>query len=81
MLDFNITEFLSACTIQYSTIANGEVKEFKEGREVKAICFIAKYTAKRLLAITSLTTITSVHAKLQYFNCLYSNRMKYEKTF
>ena len=36
-----------------STFANGEVKEFKEVREVKAICFIAKYTTKRLLAITS----------------------------
>ena len=48
-----------------STFANGEVKEFKEVREVKARCFIAKNTTKRLLAITSLTTITSVHAKLQ----------------
>ena len=36
-----------------STFANGEVKEFKEVREVKAICFIAKYTTKRLLVITS----------------------------
>ena len=36
-----------------STFANGEVKGFKEVREVKAICFIAKYTTKRLLAITS----------------------------
>ena len=51
--------------ISNSTFANGEVKEFKEVREVKAICFIAKYTTKRLLAKTSLTTITSVHAKLQ----------------
>ena len=36
-----------------STFANGEVKEFKEVREVKAKCFIAKYTTKKLLAITS----------------------------
>ena len=36
-----------------STFANGEVNEFKEVREVKAICFTAKYTTKRLLAITS----------------------------
>ena len=37
-----------------STFANGEVKDFKEVREVKAICFIAKYTTKRLLAITKI---------------------------
>ena len=39
-----------------STFVDGEVKEFKEVREVrevKAICFVAKYTSKRLLAITS----------------------------
>ena len=30
--------------IPYSTFANGEVKEFKE---VRAICFIAKYTTKK----------------------------------
>ena len=36
-----------------STFVNGEVKEFKEVREVKAICFVSKYTSKRLLAITS----------------------------
>ena len=30
-----------------------ELKELKEVREVKAICFMAKYQAKRLLAITS----------------------------
>ena len=59
--------------IPYSTFANGEVKEFKEVREVKAICFIAKYTTKKAIVynfkrpkgvITSLITITSVHAKL-----------------
>ena len=33
----------------YSTFANGEVKEFKEVREVKAICFIAKYTTKKAI--------------------------------
>ena len=33
-----------------STFVDGEVKEL---REVKAICFVAKYTSKRLLAITS----------------------------
>ena len=39
-----------------STFVDGEVKEFKEVREVRevrAICFVAKYTSKRLLAITS----------------------------
>ena len=30
-----------------STFANGEVKEFKEVREVKAICFIDRYTTKK----------------------------------
>ena len=30
-----------------------ELKELKEVREVKAICFMAKYQTKRLLAITS----------------------------
>ena len=33
----------------YSTFANVEVKEFKEVREVKAICFIAKYTTKKAI--------------------------------
>ncbi len=33
-----------------STFADGEVQEFKE---VSAICFVAKYTSKKLLAITS----------------------------
>ena len=32
--------------IPYSTFANGEVKEV---REVKAICFIAKYTTKKAI--------------------------------
>ena len=36
-----------------STFVDGGVKEFKEVREVRAICFVAKYTSKRLLAITS----------------------------
>ncbi len=36
-----------------STFVDGEVKEFKEFKEVRAICFVAKYTSKRLLAITS----------------------------
>uniref|UniRef100_UPI0027E358F6 hypothetical protein n=1 Tax=Prevotella sp. TaxID=59823 RepID=UPI0027E358F6 len=35
--------------INNSTFANGEVKEFKEVREVKAICFIAKYTTKKAI--------------------------------
>ena len=35
--------------IIYSTFANVEVKEFKEVREVKAICFIAKYTTKKAI--------------------------------
>ena len=30
-----------------STFANGEVKEFKEVREVKAICFTAKYSTQK----------------------------------
>ena len=56
----------------YSTFANKEVKEFKE---VKAICFIAKYTTQKAIVynfqrpkgvITSLTTITSVYAKLLF---------------
>ena len=32
--------------IPYSTFAHGEVKEV---REVKAICFIAKYTTKKAI--------------------------------
>ncbi len=35
--------------LHHSTFANGEVKEFKEVREVKAICFIAKYTTKKAI--------------------------------
>ena len=31
----------------YSTFANGEVKEFKEVREVKAICFTDRYSNKK----------------------------------
>ena len=30
-----------------STFVNGEVKEFKEVREVKAICFTARYSTKK----------------------------------
>ena len=30
-----------------STFANGEVKEFKEVREVKAKCFTAKFSTKK----------------------------------
>ena len=33
--------------VLYSTFANVEVKEVNEVREVKAICFIAKYTTKK----------------------------------
>ena len=60
--------------IKYSTFAKEEVKEVKRVKEFKAICFIAKYTIKNAIGynfyrpkgvITSLTTITSVHAKLQ----------------
>ena len=32
-----------------STFANVEVKELKEVREVKAICFIAKYTTQKAI--------------------------------
>ena len=35
--------------LTFSTFANGEVKGFKEVREVKAICFIAKYTTKKTI--------------------------------
>ena len=61
----------------YSTFANGEVKEFKEVREVKAICFIANLQQKKAIGYnflrpkgvtTALTTITSVYAKLQLLN-------------
>ena len=31
------------------TFANGDVKEFKEVREVKVIYFIAKYTTKKAI--------------------------------
>ena len=52
-------------SIIYSAFASSEVKEVKGVREVKGVkdmCFIAKDTTKRLLAITSLT---SIHTKLQ----------------
>ena len=61
----------------YSTFSNGEVKEFKEVREVKAICFIANLQQKKAIGYnflrpkgvtTALTTITSVYAKLQLLN-------------
>ena len=32
-----------------STFANGEVKEFKEVREVKAICFTTKFTTPKAI--------------------------------
>ena len=32
-----------------STFANGEVKEFKEVREVKAICFTTKFTTQKAI--------------------------------
>ena len=35
--------------INNSTFANVEVKEFKEVREVKAICLIAKYTTQKAI--------------------------------
>ena len=35
--------------VNSSTFANVEVKELKEVREVKAICFIAKYTTKKAI--------------------------------
>ena len=58
-----------------STFANGEVKEFKEVREVKAICFTDRYSTQKAVGynfyrpkgvITSLTSITSELAKVQY---------------
>ena len=33
--------------LTFSTFANGEVKEFKEVIEVKAICFMAKSSTKK----------------------------------
>ena len=33
----------------YSTFANGEVKEFKEVREVKAICFTTIFTTQKAI--------------------------------
>ena len=35
--------------IRISTFANGEVKEFKEVREVKAICFTTKFTTQKAI--------------------------------
>ena len=35
--------------IYNSTFANGEVKEFKEVREVKAICFTTKFTTQKAI--------------------------------
>ena len=32
-----------------SAFANGEVKEFKEVREVKAICFTTKFTTQKAI--------------------------------
>ena len=58
-----------------STFVNGEVKEFKEVREVKAICFTDRYSTQKAVGynflrpkgvITSLTSITSELAKVQY---------------
>ena len=58
-----------------STFANGEVKEFKEVREVKAICFTDRYSTQKAVGynlerpkgvITPLTSITSELAKVQY---------------
>ena len=36
-------------SFSYSTFANGEVKEFKEVREVKAICFTTKFTTQKAI--------------------------------
>ena len=44
----------------YSTFANGEVKEFKE---VRAICFIAKYTTKKSY---SYTNTSRAHSKKKW---------------
>ena len=45
--------------ISNSTFANGEVKEFKEVREVKAICFIAKDTTKKSVPIGQTFCVTT----------------------
>ena len=36
-------------SINNSSFANGEVKEFKEVREVKAICFTTKFTTQKAI--------------------------------
>ena len=38
---------MKAASILYSSFASSEVKEFKEVREVKAICFTAKSSTKK----------------------------------
>ena len=42
---------LYLCFLPYNPkkIANGEVKEFKEVREVKAICFTTKFTTQKAI--------------------------------
>ena len=59
---------MKAASILYSSFASSEVKEFKEDREVKAICFTAKSSTKKAVGfnfqrpkgvITTLTSITS----------------------
>jgi len=42
----NLLATFSVFSITYSTFANGEVKEFKEVREVKAKCFTDKSSTK-----------------------------------
>ena len=43
----------------------GKLKKLKELKKLKPYALLLNIQQKRLLAITSLTTITSVHAKLQ----------------
>ena len=38
---------MKAASILYSSFTSSEVKEFKEVREVKAICFTAKSSTKK----------------------------------
>ena len=50
-----------------STFAKREVKEFREFKEVKAICFIAKYTTKKAVPITWNSLQTNQNAYIIQF--------------
>ena len=50
-----------------STFAKREVKEVREFKEVKAICFIAKYTTKKAVPITWNSLQTNQNAYIIQF--------------